>query len=95
MASLSKEVVQQIDDTIAWYRKAVMAALGVPPALLEYDMKLMLSEPLPIDKLREKLRKLGLNVTPERERWLREHADHAGLQLERDRFYCRTCKATG
>lgn len=95
MASLSEEVVTHIDDTIAWYRKAVMAALGVPPDLMGVDMKLMLRDPLPLDKLRKKLQKLGLNVTPERERWLREHADHAGLQLERNRFYCRTCKATG
>lgn len=58
-------------------------------------MKLILRDPLPLDTLREKLRKFHLNVTPEREKWLRQHHDHAGLQLEPSRFYCRTCKATG
>lgn len=58
-------------------------------------MKLMLRDPMPLDKLQAKLRKLGLNVTPERKRWLQQHHGHAGLQLERDRFYCRTCGAVG
>lgn len=55
--------------------------------------KLLIRDPLPFDKLCEKLRAFNLQVTDERERWLRQHHEHAGLQLERDRFYCRTCKS--
>lgn len=58
-------------------------------------VKLMLRDPMPLDALRAKLRKLGINLPPERDAWLVEHGNHSGLVIEKDRFYCRTCKAKG
>ena len=58
-------------------------------------MKLMLRDPIPLDKLLERLRLVNLHVSAERHQWLRRHHEHEGLQLERDRFYCRTCRAVG
>jgi len=58
-------------------------------------IKLMIRDPMPLDKLQQTAARLGLQVTPERKRWLQQHHEHAGLQLESDRFYCRTCGAVG
>ena len=55
-------------------------------------VKLILRDPIPIEDLYVRLRQLGCTASPEREAWLRRHANHAGLVLEKDRFYCRTCK---
>jgi len=58
-------------------------------------VKLILRDPVPLDDLRAKLKQLGCVVSPEQDAWLRRHGNHAGLVLERDRFYCRTCRQTG
>ena len=58
-------------------------------------VKLILRDPVALDDLHAKLRALGCTVSPEREVWLRRHGNHSGLVLEKDRFYCRTCKQTG
>jgi hypothetical protein len=57
-------------------------------------MKLILTKPLPMTDLLDKLRELGCNVTPDQRTWLELHGCHEGLVLERKRFYCRTCKTT-
>lgn len=58
-------------------------------------VKLMLRDPLPLDQLRAKLRELSISLPPARDAWLVKHANHGGLVIEKDRFYCRTCKANG
>jgi hypothetical protein len=58
-------------------------------------MKLMIRDPIPLEQLLERLRLVNLHVSAERRHWLEQHHQHEGLQLEKGRFYCRTCKATG
>lgn len=73
-----------------------MASVLVPASLLGgQDVKLILRDPVPLDELRAKLRKLGVNVSLERDKWLVQHSDHSGIVIEKSRFYCRTCKVTG
>lgn len=58
-------------------------------------VKLILRDPISLDDLHARLKLLGCNMTAERQAWLTRHANHSGLVLEKDRFYCRTCKQTG
>jgi hypothetical protein len=58
-------------------------------------LMIMIRDPMPLEQLMAKLQKLNLPVSNERKRWLKQHHEHQHLQLGRDRFYCRTCRAVG